>query len=121
MGNAGILRIAFVANIVILVPVCFSMFTGKTSEVFNGAVDESAGLRLLVGSLWAAILVASIAGMVRPQFFAPVILIQVFYKALWLLVFVVPAIRSARPVPTGISIVFLLIVISHPFLYWFAH
>jgi hypothetical protein len=120
MDNAGILRAAFVANIVILAPVCWTMFTGATSAVFNGAVEESVGLRLLVGSLWAAILVASIGGLVRPEFFAPVILIQVFYKALWLLVFVVPAIRSQSSVPTGISIVFLVIVLSYPVLYWLA-
>jgi hypothetical protein len=90
------------------------------ASAVGGAVNESPGLRLLVGSLWSAILVASIAGLVQPKFFAPVILIQVFYKAMWLLTFVVPAIQSNTDAPTGISIVFLLIVLTYPILFWFA-
>lgn len=122
MANAGILRIAFAANIFILVPVCWNMLARNgTALVFGSAVDESDGLRMLVGSLWASILVASIAGLAQPKFFAPVVLIQVFYKALWLLVFVLPAHLSDRPVPTGISAVFLLIVITYPALFWLAH
>jgi small-conductance mechanosensitive channel len=120
MVNAGILRVAFAANIMTLVPVCWTMFTGTTAAVFNGSVEESVGLRLMVGSLWAAILVASMAGLVQPKFFAPVILIQVFYKALWLVLFVLPAIRSKGSVPTGIAIVFVAIVLSYPVLYWLA-
>jgi hypothetical protein len=120
MNNAGILRVAFAANIFILVPVCWSMFFSGVTNVFNGAVNESPGLRLLVGSLWLAILVASIAGMFQPKFFAPVILIQVFYKAMWLLTFVLPAIQSNKTVPTGIGVVFLLIVMTYPILFWFA-
>jgi hypothetical protein len=120
MNNAGILRICFAANIVILVPVCWSMFLGNSAAVFDGTVTESAGLRLLVGSLWTAILVASIAGIAQPKFFAPVVLIQVFYKAMWLLTFVLPAVRSHKDAPVGISIVFLLIVLTYPILFWFA-
>jgi hypothetical protein len=120
MNNAGILRICFAANIVILVPVCWSMFLGNSAAVFDGTVTESAGLRLLVGSLWTAILIASIAGMAQPKFFAPVVLIQVFYKAMWLLTFVLPAVRSHKDVPVGISIVFLLIVLTYPILFWFS-
>jgi hypothetical protein len=52
----GLLKVAYTANIAILLPVCWAMFSGRgVQTVFQGTVDESAGLRLLVGSLWAAI------------------------------------------------------------------
>jgi hypothetical protein len=121
MTNAAVLRIAFSANIVILVPVCWSMFVGNATAVFGGTVADSTGLRLLVGSLWTAILVASIAGLAQPAYFAPVILIQVFYKAMWLVTYVLPTTRAGRDVPTGISIVFLVIVLTYPVLFWLAH
>ncbi len=123
MNPTIFLKIAYGANILILVPVCWAMFAGQgVKSVFNGAVDESAGLRLLVASLWAAILAASVAGLAFPRFFAPVLLIQIFYKALWLVVFVAPQLAgSAQKVPSGIAICFAAIVTTYPFLFWFGY
>jgi hypothetical protein len=105
----------FILNILILVPVCYSMFFGGgVANVFEGKVDESAGLRLLVGSLWTTILAASVCGLFQPAFFAPVILIQVFYKALWLAAFIAPLWLGGKPIPFGISAVFAFIVVSYP-------
>jgi hypothetical protein len=83
-------------------------------------VQESSGLRLMVGSLWCAILLASIAGLAQPGFFAPVLIIQVIYKAMWLALFVVPTWRMGTAVPLGITSVFIAIVISYPVLFWLA-
>jgi hypothetical protein len=123
MNPANLLKIAYSANILILVPVCWSMFAGRgVQAVFQGAVTESAGLRLLVGSLWASILAASLAGLFCPRFFAPVLLIQIFYKALWLGVFVAPLLNSQNSkLPFGIAMCFALIVITYPFLFWFGY
>jgi hypothetical protein len=121
MENPGLLRFAYAANIIILVPVCWGMFFGAgVATVFQGQIAESAGLRLLIGSLWAAILVASIAAIWSPAFFMPVLLIQIVYKALWLAVFVAPLLVSGRGdgVPWGISTIFAAIVLSYPFLIW---
>jgi hypothetical protein len=120
MKNPGLLRITYVANIFILVPVCFNMLVGSgVGSVFEGKVDESAGLRLLVASLWTAILVASVVGLFRPETMSVVPLIQVFYKSMWLAIFVLPKLlaKPQAPVPAGISIVFLLIVITYPLVY----
>ncbi|MEM1131325.1 MAG: hypothetical protein AAGH53_00145 [Pseudomonadota bacterium] len=117
-----LLKIAYAANILILVPVCYSMFFGSgVGSVFEGHVVESAGLRLLVGSLWAAILLASAAGLVYPAFFAPVLLIQIVYKALWLGIFVLPLIIAGDPWPRGISYCFLAIIVTYPLLFWFGY
>lgn len=113
------LKIAYAANILILVPVCWSMLAGNPgAQVFQGTVDDSAGLRLLVASLWAAILLASFAGLAFPRFFAPVLLIQITYKTLWLVLFVAPLIRAGQPWPQGIAVTFAAIVVSYPVLFW---
>lgn len=121
MTNAGLLRVAYAANILILVPVCWGMFLGSgTAGVFQGQVAESQGLRLLVASLWSAILLASVAGLWSPAFFAPVILIQIVYKTLWLATFVLPLIVAGRmaEIPHGIAAIFAAIVVTYPFLFW---
>lgn len=121
--GAGLLRLAYIANILILVPICWSMFFGSgVASVFEDKVNESAGLRLLVGSLWLAILVGSVAGLLAPRFFAPIVLIQVFYKSLWLLVFVLPLVMAEKSdqVPWGIATTFIAIVVSYPLLFWFS-
>jgi hypothetical protein len=110
---------AYVANILILIPVCYGMFFGGgVADVFNGKVTESEGLRLLVGSLWFAILVASILGLFKPAFFAPLLLVQIIYKSLWLLAFVLPIYAAGKAIPMGISVTFVAIVVTYPLLLW---
>ena len=117
------MKIAYVGNILILVPVVHAMFFGRgVSDVFAGRVDESLGLRLLVASLWTAILLGSAAGLWWPRFFAAVLPIQIIYKSLWLILFIVPLVQRSGwdAVPKGISITFLIIVVTYPFILWFA-
>lgn len=122
MSPNVLLQIAYAANIAILVPVCFSMFVGAGVDgVFGGSVPESAGLRTMVGSLWLAILMASLAGLFVPQFFAPVLLIQIVYKSVWLIVFITPLIIHGKPWPVGIAVCFLAIVATYPWLFWFGY
>ena len=119
----GLLRLAYLANIIILVPICWGMFFGSgVGGVFENKVEESAGLRLLVGSLWCAILAGSFAGLFAPRFFAPVVLIQIVYKSLWLLTFVLPLVVAGKSgdVPWGIATTFIIIVLSYPVLFWFS-
>ncbi|MEL6530484.1 MAG: hypothetical protein AAGK01_06455 [Pseudomonadota bacterium] len=118
--GAGLLRIAYLANIVILVPVVWSMFfSGGTTGVFEDKVADSEGLRFLVGSLWFAILLGSLAGLLHPLVLAPLLAVQVIYKATWLAAWVWPN-RDDPGVPLGISLVFLGIVVVWPALLWFS-
>jgi hypothetical protein len=120
MEPANWLRIAYAANILILTPVVPAMLTGRQALVFEGKVMPSEGLALLVGSLWAAILAASVAGLAWPRLFAPVLLIQILYKTLWLVLFVLPLWRAggAGVVPWGVAGSFIAIVAIYPFLFW---
>jgi hypothetical protein len=123
MARIDLLKVAYTANILILLPTVRTMLLGSgTARILEERVTESAGLRLMVGSLWAAILLASIAGLAWPRFFAPVLLIQIVYKSLWLALFVVPAARRTGfgSIPAGISVTFLLIVLTYPFILWLA-
>lgn len=119
MESGAVLRLAYVANILILVPVCWAMFFGNAmASVFQGTVTDSQGLRLLVGSLWAAILSASVLGLFMPLLFAPLLLVQIIYKAMWLALFVLPLVLAGKPAPWGIASIFAAIVLTYPFVLW---
>ena len=111
----------YALNILILIPICYAVVFGAgVTNVFEGVVEESPGLRLLVGSLWSAILFASIAGLIWPAFFAPVILVQIIYKSMWLALFILPLWMAGKPFPFGISATFVFIVLTYPFALWMA-
>ncbi len=113
--NPNWLYAPYLANIVILVPVCWSLvMSGSAAGVFEGRVQESDGLRLLVASLYLAILISSVAGLFAPAFFAPLIIVQVIYKSLWLLLFMLPLMMKGDPFPGGISMTFAMIVLTYP-------
>lgn len=119
LAPTDFLKIAYVANILILIPVCLAMIrNGGTGLVFQGVVADEAGLRLLVFSLWTAILLASAAGLIWPAFFAPLLLVQIVYKSLWLALFVMPLIMRGAPWPVGIATCFAAIVATYPVLFW---
>ena len=123
MTAINLLKIAYVANILILVPVISAMASSRgIISVFDGRIDDSLGLRLMVACLWTAILLGSIGGLWWPRFFAPILPLQIVYKSLWLAVFILPlAMRSGwEAVPRGISVTFLIIVLTYPVILWFA-
>ena len=118
------LRIPYALNIAILAPVCWAMFSGRGQAlVFEGAFADAAapGLELLLGSLWLAILLGSLAGLVAPAVMAPLLMLQIVYKAAWLIAFVAPALARGAPVPAGISLCFAAIVVLWPLFLWAAY
>ncbi|MFT3722534.1 MAG: hypothetical protein QM773_03020 [Hyphomonadaceae bacterium] len=115
------LQIPFALNIAVLAPVCLAMFAGRGEAiVFQGAVASSRGLELLVGSLWLSILLASAVGLFYPRLLAPLLAMQVAYKATWLAVFVAPAARRRARLPAGIASCFAFIVLAWPVFLWMA-
>lgn len=114
----NLLLLPYIANIVILIPVALGSLTGLL-PISRGHFPESAGWRTITGSLWTAILACSIAGLFQPVVFAPVLLLQVIYKTVWLGYYVAPRLKDAdsrKEIHWGIAVSFLLIVISYPFL-----
>ena len=116
-----LLRLAYAANILILLPVLFVLHRDRGAAslaVFDRTVANSDGLRQLVMALWLAIAACSALGLLAPRFFLPVLLLQVFYKSAWLVSFVLPRLRRVgrKAVPWGVTISFLVIVALWPFL-----
>ncbi len=114
-----LLLLPYVFNILVLIPIGLLTFFGGEQGgriACQGKFPESAGFRTILGSLWTAILIGSVLGLFYPVTMTPLLVIQVIYKTLWLLVFVLPRLVGGRSseVPWGISLTFLVIVASYP-------
>jgi hypothetical protein len=113
------LLLPYAFNILVLVPIgLLTLFGGERGGriACQAKFPESEGFRTILGSLWTAILIGSVIGLFFTVSMSPLLLIQVIYKTLWLLVFVLPRLLAERSgeVPWGISLTFLVIVVSYP-------
>ena len=113
------LFLPYIFNILVLIPVgLLALLGGERGGQLacQKKFPESEGFRTILGSLWTAILLGSILGLVFPVQMSSLLLIQVIYKSLWLLVFVKPRLSKDKinEVPSGIALVFLVIVLSYP-------
>jgi len=113
--------LAYILNVLVLIPVALMTLLGGQAgnqRVFQGKFPESEGTRTILGSLWTAILIGSCVGLFYPVQMSPILILQVIYKSLWLLVFVVPRLVTGRgrDVPWGVTIVFLVVVVSYPWI-----
>lgn len=113
------LYLSYIFNILVLIPVgLLTLLGGERGGqlVCQSKFPESEGFRTILGSLWTAILLGSILGLIFPVQMSPMLLIQVIYKSVWLLVFVMPRLLKGKisVVPSGIALVFLVIVLSYP-------
>ncbi len=109
----------YIFNIIVLVPIgSMTLLGGERGGrlASQGKFQESEGFRTILGSLWTAILVGSLQGLFWPVPMSSLLLIQVIYKTLWLLPFVLPRFLSGRmgEVPWGIALTFLVIVVTYP-------
>lgn len=112
------MKFVYLANILVAGWIGISsLFFPKTAAktVFSSAYENTELIRL-VGCLWLAIAVLSVLGLWRPLTFSPVLLLQLVYKASWLLVVALPAIRNKAPYPEAMAVFFLLWVLVLPFL-----
>ena len=109
----------YICNIIVLIPVgLLTLLGGERGGQLacQNKFPESEGFRTILGSLWTAILIGSVLGLFFPATMSALLLIQVIYKSLWLLVFVMPRLLKGKvsEVPSGIALVFLMIVVSYP-------
>jgi hypothetical protein len=109
----------YVLNILILTPVGLGMLLGGPEaqrRIFSGKYAESAGLRALLGSLWTATLIVSVIGLFYPVSMSPLLLIQLIYKTLWWVVFVLPRMFSGRSqeVHWPSANLFLFMLLTYP-------
>jgi hypothetical protein len=115
----NVLLLPYVFNIIVLLPVGLTALLGGAEaqgRVFGGKYPDSPGLRTILGSLWTAILICSAIGLFYPVSMSPLLLIQVIYKTLWWLVFVLPRLLSGRreEIHWPMAGLFLFIVLAYP-------
>lgn len=114
-------QFAYAANLLILGPVLVSMFIDRGDtplRAFQGRVQNSDGLRMLVGCLWLSIFLLSIAGLFQPEAFVSILVFQVAYKLFYLIAYIAPHARKhgIKSVPSGLSLSFAAIVVIWPIL-----
>jgi hypothetical protein len=109
----------YIFNIIVLVPIGLMTLLGGERGgqlACQSKFPESEGFRTILGSLWTAILIGSVLGLFFPVTMSALLLIQVIYKALWLLVYSLLRMLNGRSseVPWGIASTFFVIVLSYP-------
>jgi hypothetical protein len=114
-----LLRLIYLANILVAGTVGWmSLFDPSRSAmvVFSGTTEPNIPMRI-VGSFWLTIALLSLAGLISPVRFSVVLLVQLIYKAIWLLAIAIPAVLTNRIdlIPVEIAIFFLIWVVILPF------
>jgi len=115
------LRVAYVLNILILIPVCASLFVcpeGKPPAAMEGKFTDSVGLRMLLFSLWSTVLLGSVCGLLYPFSLRGLLVFQVVYKSIFLVSFVRPRLSAWSSLPAGLISSFVMIVLLYPLLLW---
>lgn len=109
-------------NILILIPVCFSLSCVDRANDPKGKVVgiSPTGYRILVLSLWTAIMICSVIGLFFPKQMFPIMVLQIIYKSVYLYWAEWPAFKSSKPTegPKGLIVSFIGIVMLYPFAVW---
>ncbi len=111
------IKLVYIANIIVAGWISItSLFYPKIAQqsVFSNAYEYSEVIRL-VGTLWGAIFILSIIGLIYPKQMSLVLLFQLIYKSSWLLVVALPAMLNTQPYPKGMASFFVVWVAVLPF------
>jgi hypothetical protein len=101
-----LLKLFYIANVAVAGTVGISSLfspAGAARNVFSGAYAPSEVMRL-VGCLWLAIALLSLAGLWQPLAFTPLLLLQLCYKSTWLVAVALPACRREEPFPRAMAL-----------------
>lgn len=67
---------------------------------------------MMLGCVWLSMGLLAIAGLFRPVTFSPLLLLQLFYKGIWLGLFAVPSLWNGGTPPVVVSVLFLFWVFA---------
>ena len=79
--------------------------------LFGGNLSPDAATRVL-GCVWIALGLLSVAGLMRPVRFSPVLLVQFAYKLVWLIAIGLPTIAAGGSVPPVLAAIFVMWVLA---------
>ncbi|MFN8301737.1 MAG: hypothetical protein U0U46_04550 [Saprospiraceae bacterium] len=111
------LKLMYGANILVAGWISITtLFFPKTAQtaIFTDGFVYSEAFRL-IGALWGAIFLLSVAGLFYPDKMSVVLLFQLVYKSCWLLFAALPAVIRHEPFPKSMAIFFLAWVLVLPF------
>ncbi|MGV3483641.1 MAG: hypothetical protein ACO1RT_04385 [Planctomycetaceae bacterium] len=116
-----LLQIGYVVDAVFTAPVAWVMLFGNDRAahwLFGDGLPASHSIRTTLGSLWMAILICSAAGVALPLVMAPVLILQLIYKTLWIVLFAIPRWLAGRreEVPLRVAGVFAAYVLVYPWI-----
>lgn len=111
------IKLVYLANILVAgyIGITSLLFPKTASSTIFQASYQTTDVIRLVGCLWLAIAVLSVFGVWRPLNFSPVLVLQLIYKASWLLIVAIPAIKNNQNYPSSMAAFFLVWVIVLPF------
>lgn len=115
-NKKNILQIMYAVNILGAgVPGFLIVFVPRFAEQNILWEGQDFGVMAILGSIWLAIGFASILGIYQPYKFLAIFIIQLFYKSIWLITFIIPAFiqQTALPPATNILIgIFILLIVE---------
>jgi hypothetical protein len=114
-------NIPYLINCLILFPVVLNLWCYSTESrfsLFDNNVPNVPSLRLLIASFWTSLLLVSIIGIIYPHHMVALLIIQVVYKALYMLTSILPDYYryGKSKTPFAMIIIFALICVIWP---WF--
>jgi hypothetical protein len=123
LSTVASMRAVYVANVCVAGWISFTSIISPvtaTRTVFGDAFPTTETIRL-VGSLWFAIFLLSALGLKWPHQMSPVLLLQLVYKATFLVCSTLPRVILGEKVPWGMSGFFLAWVVILPFVIPWKH
>lgn len=114
-----LLQITYLLDILVSVPVALTTLLGNdrlARFLFKESLPESDNFRIILGSLWAAVLLCCVVGIAFPVAMSPVLIFQIIYKAHWLLFIAAPRWLSGRKkeVPKRIAAICVATILAFP-------
>lgn len=115
----SLLQVAYVLDILVSVPVAFTTLVGNERMarfLFKETLPDSDNFRIILGSLWMAVLLCCVMGIIFPVAMSPLLVFQIIYKAIWLLVYAIPRWLNGRKkeVPKRIAAICVATILAFP-------
>ena len=111
------MKLMYAANVVVAGWISItSLFYPQVAQqtAFSGTFAYSEAIRL-IGALWGAIFLLSMAGLFFPEQMSLILLFQLIYKSAWLVFAALPAALNQHVYPRGMAGFFVIWVIILPF------
>lgn len=107
-----LLRIGYVVDAIVTAPIALAMLCGHASWVrrlLDEALPDDRSLQVMLGALWTALFVCLVLGAMWPVTMAPVLLLQLIYKSLWMLGYAIPRWTGRRSGAVSVKVAGLFV------------